>query len=859
MASKKLQIVINAVDNASKKFKQIDKTLKEHGSSLDSVASKIKMTGIAMTAFGGIMAGKAIQMSANFEQSMSNINTLFDDNGESIIKLKDGIKSLLKTVPKSSEDLGSSAYAIVSAGILDTNKALITLKYSSQLAVAGLGTTAEATDIVTSAINSFGIDSSKSQQIANTFFLAVKSGKTTVADLARGFGQVAPLASQMNVSLEDLMSTTAALTTGGMKASIVYASLRAVFSNILKPTREMEDALKKTKLTFEDVKKSLEEQGLINTIRMLTDIVGGNTDEVAKMFGSVEGLNSVLSLMNETGDNALNIFDTMKNNTDALTIAYEKQSKTAIALYQVLKNNLEVAMIDLGNKILPSIIPLVKNLTNIIGKLNPEILKWATVLFLVIGPSLIIIGFLPTLVSGFKLLIIAIKAFRSTTIITTLSTITFKKALIALSHPMKIIRGIIPGLIIMLKGLRGALLAIPLTIAITVALIGFVVVMNQIKKLNKEIDAQIKSEDDLYTMRMKEIKKYRNLKQSEDEDIKKYAQAHLNHINNVIMAQENGTQTDLKGSREKIQSIKNELNEKGKLIDAQNILNGIITKTNDIPPPSPIPPEIPAGIDKLTDKWDNYKNKVEEVSDSLKESLSEVKSQIKNLQGEMEQLLVGNVKENLSVNQSYAEEYVKQEEKVADLQKQINEETDFAKRENLKAKLEYEKSELQRHSTILIAHENEIEEVRRRNSLSDIARAVEDLSTKRHNIITEFELKFTKMCEELEREESKQKDLEKLQKYANDMSAKMEAEKEIQTIESVNRQIDAYNDLAKAIIAAREGRLSAHSVISGQTYGTSKQNIQAPVINVYGDVSGEELINKVKNGIMGDFLLNNKV
>ena len=87
-------------------------------------------------------------------------------------------------VPVSAEELGESAYSIVSAGISDTSEALSVLESSSKLAVAGLGTAAEATDIMTSAINAFQIEASQADVVADSLFTAVKNGKTTVTPLS---------------------------------------------------------------------------------------------------------------------------------------------------------------------------------------------------------------------------------------------------------------------------------------------------------------------------------------------------------------------------------------------------------------------------------------------------------------------------------------------------------------------------------------------------------------------------------------------------------------------------------------------------------------------------------------------------
>jgi hypothetical protein len=131
---------------------------------------------------------------------------------------------------------------------------------------------------------------------------------------------------------------------------------------MLKPSKDMQEAMASAGLTFDDVQKSLAGDGLVNTIRMMTDAAGGNTDQVAQMFGSVEGLNSVLALMNETGDNAIDVLNQMETSSGAVDEAFRKQNETTEAQFQLFKNELNIVLKELGNKIIPVLLAVMKAL-----------------------------------------------------------------------------------------------------------------------------------------------------------------------------------------------------------------------------------------------------------------------------------------------------------------------------------------------------------------------------------------------------------------------------------------------------------------------------------------------------------------
>lgn len=361
MASEKLQIVVEAVDKASG-------VLKRTGKRIGGLSSATKLAATSVAGLGVAMGTHAVKEAMKFEKMMSDVNTLYDDQGESVAKLSKGVTDLLKRVPKDPEDLGASAYAIVSAGISDTGQALKVLEASGKLAVAGLGETAEATDILTSAINAFGLDANKAEDISNSFFLAVKSGKTTVAELSQGFGQVAPLASQLGVGFNDLLASTSAMTTSGLKASVAYTQIRATLSNMLKPTKEMQEAFGTLGITSNDLQGMLSEQGLVGTLRTLSDAVGGDQEQLAKMFGSVEALNGVMMLLGDTGTDATEILKNMEGGANALDSAFNKQTKTTEAQFKLLQNKYNMAMKDLGVKILPAVLKVMEVLSGAIDK-----------------------------------------------------------------------------------------------------------------------------------------------------------------------------------------------------------------------------------------------------------------------------------------------------------------------------------------------------------------------------------------------------------------------------------------------------------------------------------------------------------
>ncbi len=416
-----------------------------------------------------------------------------------------------------------------------------------------------------------------------------------------------------------------------------------------------------------------------------------------------------------------------------------------------------------------------------------------------------------------------------------------------------------------MSGLRLAILGLPLGITIAVALAGFTLVMNQIRSLKKEIGEQVASEGGLYEMRQKYIKEYSEMMKSEDSSVRKLGKAKLDLLAKTIQNQDNGTKIELSGYRARVQAAQAEINQKEKVNKLIDNLKNKLTETQTASGSLTFPPSFSGGAaaatdsakklkeetDELKKSYEGFSDSIDSFAESSNEALASVKEKIAGLQKEMQSLVVGNVKNNLGVNSDLANEYVKQEQKVADLQAQFNKETDAEKKSSLLSQLEFEKAELQKFSTIAIAYENDVNEARRRNGLSDIARAVEDLNQKRTIMNMEFEEKFKQINAELALEEAKRDKIVELQKYANQMTEKYLAQQELITTDSLNREIAKYNELAKAISAAKSGKTSSYLSYNKDTQAKAGQNV-APV-NI--TITGNTLLDSRSAEKIGDMLV----
>lgn len=329
---------IKQLDVKSKlSFNNISKSAK-------TVAKGVGVLTAAIGTVGGALQTIAIKEGANFQQRISDISTLLDGSQKDFKNLGDQILGITDRVPVEGSVLSASLYDVVSAGIEGINNQLKVLEESSKLGIAGLGSTASAVDLMTSALNAFQLEADESDQVSNILFKTVKGGKTTIDQLAQSFGQVA---------FDELQAATAALTTSGLKTSVAQTQLKALFTDLNREGTKLSKAFKS--IGIESVSTAIQQDGFVETLRRLKDEAHLSDVQFSNLFGSVEAAGAALSLTGAQSEKFKEILTDMRSGTDAITEAFEKQKSTFNNTFQLLENKVNKIFTQFGLEVLPAV------------------------------------------------------------------------------------------------------------------------------------------------------------------------------------------------------------------------------------------------------------------------------------------------------------------------------------------------------------------------------------------------------------------------------------------------------------------------------------------------------------------------
>lgn len=331
--------------------------------------------GDALAAAGVVLALKQMVEAYNefdeaadqFESAMAKVSTIADTSAVSIEAIRDDIKKLSSETGIAVTDLSESVYGAISASV-DTADAVSFVAQANALAVGGFTETVTSVDILTTALNAYGLEADQTSRIADVLINTQNLGKTSVDELAKTMGMVIPTAAAYNVNLENLASSYAIMTAKGVNTANSTTQLNTLLAELADSGSTVAEILvEQTGKSFAD----LMQQGY--SLGDVIDIIGESVEGDAVAFGNlwnsaVAGMGA-LTLFNSGAEKFNDVLDQMENSAGAADIAFEKMTDTGEYVDQKWQNALQNLKIAIGDA-QPSLDGLMEAGTEIVGRLT---------------------------------------------------------------------------------------------------------------------------------------------------------------------------------------------------------------------------------------------------------------------------------------------------------------------------------------------------------------------------------------------------------------------------------------------------------------------------------------------------------
>lgn len=267
----------NTANKISKNFASI-------GSKMSSLGKTLSTTITAPIAAIGTAALKA---GSDFEAQMSKVEAISGATADEMQALTAKAKEMgAKT--KFSATESAQAFEYMAMAGWKSSDMLNGIEGIMNLAAASGEDLALVSDIVTDAMTGFGLSAKDSAHFADVLASASSNSNTNVAMLGESFKYVAPVAGSLGYSIEDTSIALGLMANSGIKASSAGTQLRAMLTNLAKPTDKIYEAMEYLNISLTDSNgnmKSLQE--LMNDLRKSFSATKMSTEEFNEQLAQI--------------------------------------------------------------------------------------------------------------------------------------------------------------------------------------------------------------------------------------------------------------------------------------------------------------------------------------------------------------------------------------------------------------------------------------------------------------------------------------------------------------------------------------------------------------------------------------------
>ena len=285
------------------------------------------------------------------QTAMAEVHTIVDTTTKAGVEQFAKMRAEIGRLPAELGDainLTKGLYEALSAGI-EPGKAVMFVAEAAKFAKAALTDTFTAVDVMTTIMNAYGLSVDKAASVTSVLFKAIELGKTRGPELGAALGRVVPIAAALKVPLEEVSAALVVMTLVGLSTDEAVTALRQVLVSILDPTKQAEDAIRMLSgqgtsagIGFKQIREELTTKGLVATMGRLAEVVRGDNDAAAMLFGNVRALLGVLALtgaQSEKYADTLRVLTKTKTDATAVDVAFAKQMNTTSAQMDALGVN----------------------------------------------------------------------------------------------------------------------------------------------------------------------------------------------------------------------------------------------------------------------------------------------------------------------------------------------------------------------------------------------------------------------------------------------------------------------------------------------------------------------------------------
>jgi TP901 family phage tail tape measure protein len=407
---------ISAIDDFSRTMNDLNSQIRDVMSAAGELGKAVSAAGLAVSAGLGFAAKKAM----DFEAQMSSVKSVMSP--DEVAKFGGTLEQLAVQMGEKTKysalEAAQGIEELIKAGVSVTDIVNGGLEGALSLATAGELELAEAAEIASTALNAFRDDGLSVIDAANILAGAANASATSVSEMRYGLSMVSAVASGLGLSFKDTSTALAVFAQNGLKGSDAGTSLKTMLSNLIPKSDDAYETMRELGIIAKDGSNAFfDAQGNVRSMAEIAGVLqnslkGLNAEQrqqvLYTMFGS-DAIRAANILFKEGAKGVEQMWASMSKVT-AAEVAAEKMNNVKGRIEE-LKGAMETAAISIGNALLPAINVIVAALQKLVewfNGLSPTMKSVIAItaavaagLMLIVGPMLILIGFIPSIIAGF--------------------------------------------------------------------------------------------------------------------------------------------------------------------------------------------------------------------------------------------------------------------------------------------------------------------------------------------------------------------------------------------------------------------------------------------------------------------------
>lgn len=359
------KLAIKELKDTDKEIDNIGKSVKEAQKGASTMAKGYAAVATAMTAAGVA----AVNVSSQFDAAFAKTQTIMDETEVAVEDMREEVLALSDDSGMAAMNVSEAVYQAIS-GSVATADAVAFVDDANKLAVSGFTSLTNATDVLTTTLNAYGLSADKVGGISNVLIQTQNLGKTSVDELASSMGRAISTGSAYGVNLQNLSTAYVELTRGGIATAEATTYLSGMLNELGDSGSVVGEILQEqTGKTFGQLMQ--DGWSLGDVMKVLGDCVHGDAEELMGLWSSQEAGKASNAIMTQGiedfNDVLLQMNNEMAGATGTTDKAYETMTNTSEFIDQRFKNSVKNLGIAFGDDLRPVLDGVKSVFTDVLG------------------------------------------------------------------------------------------------------------------------------------------------------------------------------------------------------------------------------------------------------------------------------------------------------------------------------------------------------------------------------------------------------------------------------------------------------------------------------------------------------------